>query len=269
MYKIGFIGAGNIVNAILTGMSIKKFDMSRIYVNDLSGDAKEKLSVDFGINCAKDNIDVIQKCDYIFFAIKPQYYKSAIDEVNGYLTKDKTAIIIAPGYTIESFKKAADKNVKVVRAMPNTPAIVSEAMTGICYDKNDFTKDEEKNIIEIFESFGKVEVLPEYQMDTIVAVSSSAPAYVYIMIEAMGDAGVLTGLPRQTAYKMAAQAVAGAAKVVYDTDIHPGELKDAVCSPGGTTIEAVKVLENRGFRSALIESMNACYNKTQELKNQN
>lgn len=269
MYKIGFIGAGNIVNAILTGMCIKKFDTSRIYINDLSGDAKERLSIDFGTKCAKDNIDVVKECDYIFFAVKPQYYKSVIDEVNDYLTEDKTAILVAPGYTIDKFKNTVGRNVKVVRAMPNTPAIVSEAMTGICYDKKDFTKDEEKNIIEIFESFGKVEVLPEYQMDTIVAVSSSAPAYVYMMIEAMGDAGVLTGLSRQTAYKMAAQAVAGAAKVVYDTDIHPGELKDAVCSPGGTTIEAVKVLENRGFRSALIESMNACYQKTQELKNNN
>ena len=269
MYKIGFIGAGNIVKAMLTGMSIKKFDMSRVYVNDLAGDAKEKLCIDFGIQCAKDNIDVVKKCDYIFFAIKPQYYKSTINELKEYFTEDKTAIIVAPGYTIDLFKKSAGKNMKVVRAMPNTPAIVSEAMTGICYEKNDFTKDEENNIREIFESFGKVEVLPEYQMDTIVAVSSSAPAYVYMMIEAMGDAGVLTGLPRRTAYKMAAQAVAGAAKVVYDTDIHPGELKDAVCSPGGTTIEAVKVLEKRGFRSALIESMNACYNKTQEIKDEN
>lgn len=265
MYKVGFIGSGNIVNAILTGMMIKKFDMSSIYVNDLSDDSKEKLSLDFGVNCAKNNIDVVEKCDFIFFAIKPQYYNGIIQEVKPYMTDDKTSIVIAPGYTIEKFKENMGPNAKVVRAMPNTPAIVSEAMTGISYEKKDFTKDDERKIKEIFEAFGKVQILDEAYMDTIVAVSSSAPAYVYIMIEAMGDAGVLTGLPRKIAYKMAAQAVAGAAKVVYDTDLHPGELKDAVCSPGGTTIEAVKVLEDRGFRSALIESMNACYKKTKEI----
>lgn len=266
MFKIGFIGAGNIVNSILTGMSIKKkVDMSSIYINDISNDAKEKLSEEFGVNCAKDNIDVVKKCDFIFFAIKPQYYKGTIDEISPYLTDTKTSIIIAPGYTMDKFKENVGRNVKVVRAMPNTPAIVGEAMTGVSYNKKEFTKDEEKDIIDIFESFGKIQIIDEAFMDTIVAVSSSAPAYVYIMIEAMGDAGVLTGLPRNIAYKMAAQAVAGAAKVVYDTDIHPGALKDAVCSPGGTTIEAVKVLENRGFRSALIESMNACYEKTKEL----
>ena len=265
MCKVGFIGAGNIVNSILTGMSIKKFDMSSIYVNDISDESKERLSVEFGVNCAKDNIDVVKKCDYIFFAVKPQYYKGIIDEVSPYMMDDKISIIIAPGYTIDKFKENMGKNVKVVRAMPNTPAIVGEAMTGVSYVKKDFTKAEEKNIKTIFESFGKIEIIDEAYMDTIVAVSSSAPAYVYIMIEAMGDAGVLTGLPRKVAYKMAAQAVAGAAKVVYDTDIHPGELKDAVCSPGGTTIEAVKVLEDRGFRSALIESMNACYKKVKEM----
>lgn len=265
MYKVGFIGAGNIVNSILTGMSIKKFDMSSVYINDVSCESKERLSIDFGVNCARDNIDVVKKCDYIFFAVKPQYYKGIIEEVKPYMTENKISIIIAPGYTIAKFKENMEKDVKVVRAMPNTPAIVAEAMTGVSYIKKEFTEGEEKVIKEIFESFGKMEFLDEDFMDTIVAVSSSAPAYVYIMIEAMGDAGVLTGLPRKTAYKMAAQAVAGAAKVVYDTDIHPGALKDAVCSPGGTTIEAIKVLEDRGFRSALIESMNACYKKTKEM----
>lgn len=267
MYKVGFIGAGNIVSAILTGMSIKKFDMNSIYVNDISGEGKERLCIDLGVNCARDNAEVVKKCDYIFFAVKSQYYNGIIEEVRPYMTENKTAVIIAPGYTIARFKEQMGEGVKVVRAMPNTPAIVGESMTGVSYIKKEFTKDEEKNIKEIFESFGKMEFLDEDFMDTIVAVSSSAPAYVYIMIEAMGDAGVLTGLPRKTAYKMAAQAVAGAAKVVYDTDLHPGALKDAVCSPGGTTIEAVKVLEDRGFRSALIESMNACYKKTKEMNN--
>ena len=151
--------------------------------------------------------------------------------------------------------------------MPNIPSLVGEGMTGIFFSKNSFSKEEKSEIELIFKGFGEVQELDEEDhMDSLVSISASSPAYVYIMIEAMGDAGVLTGLPRKMAYKLAAQAVMGAAKMVKELDVHPGELKDAVCSPGGTTIEAVKVLEDRGFRSALIESMLACYNKAKNLK---
>lgn len=266
MDKIGFIGSGNVTKAILTGMSKNKFNMQDIYVNSKTNESKEKLSIQLLVNCAKTNVDLVKKCKYIFFAIKSKHYKKVMEEIKPYITDNHIFISLAPGFTINEFKDFFQKNVKVIRAMPNIPSYVGEGMTGISISNNSFTNEEHNCILDIFNSFGEVEILEEDYMDTIVSVSASAPAYVYIMIEAMGDAGVLTGLPRKLSYKMAAQAVIGAAKMVKESDMHPGELKDAVCSPGGTTIEAVKVLEDRGFRSALIESMLACYNKSKNLK---
>lgn len=269
MNKIGFIGAGNVAKAIITGMARNKFDLSRVYINSKSNESKERLSIDLSITCAKNNIDLVKKCKYIFFAIKSQHYSKVFDEIKDYLDPEKHVIIsLAPGYTIEEIREHSGfENLKVLRAMPNIPSLVGEGMTGVYFSKDSFTNDEKFEIELIFKGFGEVQELDEEDhMDSLVSISASSPAYVYIMIEAMGDAGVLTGLPRKMAYKLAAQAVMGAAKMVKELDMHPGELKDAVCSPGGTTIEAVKVLEDRGFRSALIESMLACYNKAKNLK---
>lgn len=148
--------------------------------------------------------------------------------------------------------------------MPNTPALVGEGMTAVSFDDK-ISEDIKEEILELFKSFGKVEELEEGLMDSFTAISGSSPAYVYIMIEAMADAGVLGGIARKKAYKMAAQAVLGAAKMVLDTEVHPGELKDNVCSPGGTTIEAVAKLEEKGFRNAIIEAMRVCQQKSEEL----
>ncbi len=269
MNKIGFIGAGNVSKAIITGMAKNKFELDRIYVNSKSNESKEKLSLDLMVKCAKDNVDLVKKCKYIFFAIKSQHYGKVFNEIKDAIDPEKHVIIsIAPGYTIEECRKNTGiENLKVVRAMPNIPSLVGEGMTGIYYSKDVFTDEEKEEVEIIFNGFGEVQELEEEDhMDTLVSISASSPAYVYVMIEAMGDAGVLTGLPRKMSYKLAAQAVMGAAKMVKELDMHPGELKDSVCSPGGTTIEAIKVLEDRGFRSALIESMLACYKKAKVLK---
>lgn len=269
MNKIGFIGAGNVSKAIITGMARNKFELDRIYINSKSNESKEKLSMDLMIKCAKNNIELVEKCKYIFLAIKSQHYGKVFNEIKNVLDPQKHIIIsLAPGYTIEECRIHAGINdLKVIRAMPNIPSLVGEGMTGIYYSENVFTEEEKQEVEIIFNGFGEVQELDEEDhMDTLVSISASSPAYVYIMIEAMGDAGVLTGLPRKMSYNLAAQAVMGAAKMVKELDVHPGELKDSVCSPGGTTIEAIKVLEDRGFRSALIESMLACYKKVKELK---
>jgi pyrroline-5-carboxylate reductase len=269
MDKIGFIGAGNVAKAMITGMARNKFDLQRIYISSKTNESKEKLSMDLMVSCAKNNIDLIKKCKYIFFAIKSNHYHKVFEEIKNELDPEKHVIIsLAPGYSIDECRELSGlSNLKIVRAMPNIPSLVGEGMTGIYFSKNSFTKEEKSDIETIFKGFGEVqEVDEEDHMDTLVSISASSPAYVYIMIEAMGDAGVLTGLPRKMSYNLAAQAVMGAAKMVKELDMHPGELKDAVCSPGGTTIEAIKVLEDRGFRSALIESMLACYNKAKNLK---
>jgi len=239
-----------------------------VYINSKTQESKERLALDLMIKCAKSNIDLIKKSKYIFFALKSKNYTEVIEEIKDYVDIEKHIFIsLAPGYTIEGFKeKIGFKDLKIVRAMPNIPSYVAEGMTCLSFSEDNFSEEDKKNVVEIFEFFSEVEILEEDYIDTAVSISASSPAYVYVMIEAMGDAGVLTGMPRKQSYKLAAQAVIGAAKMVKELDLHPGELKDAVCSPGGTTIEAIKVLEKRGFRSALIESMLACYNKSKLLQ---
>ena len=165
---------------------------------------------------------------------------------------------------MEAAERQFGKEVKIVRVMPNTPALVGEGMSGLCC--NEYVTEEEFDLVhKIFESFGKAEKITENLMDAVVGVSGSGPAYVYMFIEAMADAAVAQGLPRKQAYKFAAKAVMGSAKMVLETGKHPGELKDMVCSPAGTTIEAVKVLEAAGFRSALMEAMEVCAEKSRNM----
>lgn len=145
--------------------------------------------------------------------------------------------------------------------MPNTPALVGEGMTGVC--ANDFVTEEELQLVlTLLKSFGRAEVVPEYLMDTVTGVSGSSPAYVFLFLEALADAAVAEGMPRKQAYEFAAQSVLGSAKMLLETGMHPGELKDMVCSPGGTTIEAVAVLERENLRSAVIDATRACIRKS-------
>ena len=174
------------------------------------------------------------------------------------------SVTIAPGKTLEYLAGAFAKPVKLVRTMPNTPALVGEGITGVCH--NDLvTKEELDYICNILSGFGMAQVLSENLMDVVVSVSGSSPAYVFMLIEAMADGAVAEGMPRKQAYEFAAQAVYGSAKMVLETGMHPGELKDMVCSPAGTTIEGVGVLEERGMRSAVSESIRACVKKTKQL----
>ena len=155
-------------------------------------------------------------------------------------------------------------SLKVVRLMPNTPAQVGEGMTGVC--RNELVTDDDlEQVLKITDSFGKTQVVPERLMDAVGAVSGCSPAYVFIFIEAMADAAVAQGMPRKQAYQFAAQSVLGSAKMVLETGMHPGELKDMVCSPAGTTIEGVRTLEKAGFRSAVFEALQACADKGKKM----
>ena len=180
------------------------------------------------------------------------------------MSEDKLVISIAAGQTIANIEKLFGKTIKLVRSMPNTPALVLEGAAGVCYNDH-VTEDDKKTVMEIFSSFGVANEVSESMIDTVIGVSGSSPAYVFMFIEAMADAAVADGMPRAQAYEMAAQSVLGSAKMVLETGKHPGELKDMVCSPAGTTIEAVRVLEEKGFRSAVIEAMKACVKKAKEM----
>ena len=176
----------------------------------------------------------------------------------------KLVVSIAAGISLDIIESFLGKDKRIIRVMPNTPALVGEGMAGL--SPNELVSDEEAELVKkLFESFGKAEIVPEKLQDAVCGISGSSPAYVFMFIEAMADGAVAEGMPRAQAYKFAAQAVLGSAKMVLETGKHPGELKDAVCSPGGTTIEAVAALEQAGFRSAVIDAERICIDKSRSL----
>lgn len=256
--KLGFIGTGNMAGAIMGGI-IKEgiFKADEIIGSDIFEPGREKVKETYGIHVTADNREVVEKAEIVVLSVKPQFYASTIAEIKDFVREGQIIITIAPGKTLAWLEEQFGKAVKIIRTMPNTPAMVGEGMTAVCPNKY-VTEEEVKYAVGILSAFGKVEVIPERLMDVVVSTSGSSPAYVFMFIEAMADAAVADGMPRAQAYKFAAQAVYGSAKMVLETGRHPGELKDMVCSPGGTTIEAVRVLEEKGLRSAVIEAMKAC-----------
>ena len=256
--KLGFIGTGNMAGAIMGGIINNEiFRPEEMIGADISPAGRERVKETYGIQVTADNREAAEKSEVLILSVKPQYYAEAIAEIRDCVSDDQLIITIAPGKTLAWLEEQFGKAVKIVRTMPNTPALVGEGMTAACV--NPYVTEEEKAYaLKILGSFGKVEIVPEHLIDAVVAVSGSSPAYVFMFIEAMADAAVAEGMPRAQAYQFAAQAMYGSAKMVMETGKHPGELKDMVCSPAGTTIEAVRVLEERGFRSAVIEAMKAC-----------
>ncbi|MDZ5610579.1 pyrroline-5-carboxylate reductase, partial [Bacillus pseudomycoides] len=224
----------------------------------------KKASEKYDIITTTDNNEVAKNADILILSIKPDLYSSVINQIKEQIKNDVIVVTIAAGKSIKSTENAFGKKLKVVRVMPNTPALVGEGMSALCPNEMVTEKDLEE-ILNIFNSFGQTEIVDEKLMDVVTSVSGSSPAYVYMFIEAMADAAVLDGMPRIQAYKFAAQAVLGSAKMVLETGIHPGTLKDMVCSPGGTTIEAIAILEEKGLRTAIISAMKRCTQKSVEL----
>lgn len=265
MYKVGFIGLGNMGYAIARGL-LKTLNPIEIAFYDTDNNKCNEISKELDIILCKDNLEIAKNSKYIILAIKPQIYSACISQIKNNLNPDSVIISIAPGITIESLKESLGYETKIVRVMPNTPSLVNEGMSVLSFSDDEFLPEEIADVENIFKSCGQIETIEEQYMDAIVPISGSSPAYVYMMIEALADGGVNLGLPRKLSYKLAAQTVLGSAKMVLETGSHPGELKDAVCSPGGTTIAAVSSLEKTGFRSSIIEAMSEAYKKTQELK---
>lgn len=256
--KLGFIGTGNMASAIMGGIIKNQLiPAGEIIGADLSAPGRERIKEQFGIHVTESNKEAVEKAEVIILSVKPQFYAEVIKEIKDSIRETQIVITIAPGKTLAWLAEQFGKKVKIVRTMPNTPAMVGAGMTAACPNEY-MTAEETAYVRRILESFSRVEIIPERLMDVVVSVSGSSPAYVFMLIEAMADAAVSGGMPRAQAYQFAAQAVMGSAKMVLDTGKHPGELKDMVCSPAGTTIEAVRTLEERGFRSAVFEAMKVC-----------
>lgn len=267
MKKIGFIGAGNMGTAMIRGLAQANLDNSEaIIVGGRNLEKLKPLEAAFtGLQITTDTEKLVEQADIIILAVKPYTIPEILTSVKEQLTPDKIIISVAAGVTIQDLEELTSAKTKIVRVMPNTPALVGEAMSSISPNIN-VSSEEINEVTAIFTSFGEAEVVSENLMDAVIGVSGSSPAYVYMFIEALADGAVLSGMPRDKAYKFAAQAVLGAAKTVLETGEHPGKLKDMVTSPGGTTIEAVKSLENDGFRSAVINAVQAAANKNSSMK---
>lgn len=262
---IGFIGCGNMAKAIIGGLiKANLITPEKIIASAKTRETLDKVENNYNISTTLDNKKVARESDYLILAVKPYMHELVLEEIKNEIKKECVVITIAAGISIDYMKRYLGKDVLVVKAMPNTPAMVGEGVTALSFDDKIDGKMRDE-IISIFNSFGRTEILDENLMDGFTSLCGSSPAYVYMMIEAMADGGVMQGIPRKQAYKMAAQAVLGAAKMVLDTGIHPGELKDNVCSPKGTTIEAVAKLEGMGFRSAIIEAMRVCGEKSKKI----
>jgi len=264
--KIGMIGVGNMGSAILRGIVEAGYvKADQLIVFDVSKRKMREISEDIqGIQTARDCSEVAEEADLIILAVKPLYMQDVIDEISQVIRR-KAILSIAAGWTVRMLERALrDTGATWMRVMPNTPAMVGEGMTAICEDTS-FSQEDFDFAKGIFDAIGKTRVLPERLFDGVIAISGSSPAYVYMMIEAMADAGVREGLPRTYAYEMAAQSILGSALMVLSSGTHPAALKDAVCSPSGTTIEAVAALEKNGFRNAIMEAMKVCAEKSREM----
>ena len=263
--KIGFIGGGNMGGAMIAGIRKAGLaDETNLMVSDKSEQALEKLKENYQVLTTTENKEVVEFADILFLAVKPNLFTQVIAEIKDSLKDDTLIVSIAAGKTIQEIEHQFGKPIKLVRTMPNTPAMVGEAMSALCGNEN-VTKEEVALVKTIFESFGKAEVVSESLIDAVIGISGSSQAYIYMFIEAMADAGVLGGMPRAQAYTFASQAVLGSAKMVLETGMHPAQLKDMVCSPAGTTIEAVAELEKQGMRSAVIEAVKACMDKSKAM----
>lgn len=256
----GFIGMGNMGYAMLKG-ALRNFDKNEIIFTDINKKRMEEVSQETGVSYVSSNAECANNVRYLVLAVKPQFYKVVLDSIKYVVRQEQIVISIAPGISVEYLKSQLGEDRRIVRAMPNTPALIGEGMTGICYDEKSFTEDEIQVIHTFFDSFGKAKKVPEGLMNTVVCVSGSSPAYVYMFIEALADSAVKYGMSRADAYEFAAQSVMGSAKMVLETKMHPGQLKDNVCSPAGTTIAAVAALEECGFRNSVFKATDACYRK--------
>jgi len=262
--KIGFIGAGNMGGAILKGALKSGFlQADDVSVFDVNAQLLDKWMREYQIHIAASNQELVQTCECVVLAVKPIFLKDVIAQIKSDLA-GKKVISIAAGWSVDMLKAACGDDVQLLRVMPNTPALVSAGFTALC-EETSFDEETFEWAKQLFETLGVVQVVPERLIDAVIAVCGSSPAYVFMFIEAMADAGVKLGMPRSMAIEAAAQAVMGSAKMVLDTHEHPAVLKDQVCSPGGTTIEAVQALEEGGMRAAVMKAMVVCAEKNQQM----
>lgn len=262
--KIGFIGGGNMAEAIIKGLLKGPFPAKEIVVGEPTEERRRLLAQRYRVQITADNLEVVKACDLIVLAVKPQISKEALSGIGSAFSGGKLLISILAGIATATLEEYFDGSPRVVRVMPNTPALVGEGASALCRGRF-ATPDDLLTARDLFEAVGMVQEVSEAQMDAVTGLSGSGPAYVFTVIEALADGGVQQGLQRDIALSLAAQTVLGAARLVRESGEHPAVLRDRVCSPGGTTIAAVRVLEERGLRAALMEAVERAARRSREL----
>jgi len=262
--KIAFIGGGQMAEAMISGLvSGQVCPAESIWATDPVAERRDRLKGQFGIRVGSANREAVAWADVIVLAVKPQTLSAVLSEVGPHLIHGLVISIVA-GVTIRTIAEQTGGTARVVRAMPNTPALVREGMTALAMGVG--VSDDDAGLVRtIFETVGRVVAVEERLMDAVTGLSGSGPAYVFQAIEALADGGVMVGLPRQTAELLAAQTVFGSARLVLESGVHPAQLKDRVASPGGTTIAGLHQLEQRGFRAALMAAVEAATTRSKEL----
>lgn len=265
MKNIGFIGSGQMAEAMITGILTADIaGTENLIASAVTEKTIRNIQQKYGICTTFNNQEIAKFSDILILAVHPDIQLKVINEIKNVIKPDAIMITIAAGITLNNMEQAFGRKIKVIRSMPNTPALIGEGMSALC-GNDTITETDRKEVDQLFKSFGQTEWLEESLMDAVPAISGSSPAYIYMIIEALADGGVLYGIPRGKAYRMAAQAVLGAAKMVLETGIHPGVLKDQVCTPGGTTIEAIAALERNQLRGTILAGMEACTEKIKTL----
>ena len=262
---LGIIGIGKIGSTLLKRLLISKsIDKNRIIIYDINSTKLNQVSKEYGVDSAKDNSELVKSSKFILIAVIPQVIDDVLKEISSLVNSSKIVISIAAGVSINHINNYINEGIGIARVMTNIPALVGEAATGLSSNKYVAPMDLEY-IKKIFEAVGIVVELEEKHLDAITGLSGSGPAYIFIIIEALADGGVKMGLPRDISQKMAAQTVLGAAKLILETSKHPGELKDMVSTPGGTTITAIHELESAKLRATLIRAVEAATLKSMSL----
>lgn len=264
--RIGFIGTGNMGTAIIKGyLSARQNESKNIFAFDQDADKLKSLSNDLGIIACGGVDQLMEHTDVVVLAVKPNNFETMIPQISSFYKAGQVLVTIAAGISMGYIEKMIGKDsVKIIRVMPNTPAMVNEGMSALC--RNRFVADVEfEQVVELFRSVGKAEVIDEELIDTVIGVSGSSPAYTYMYIEALMDAAEANGMNRDQAKIFAGQAVLGAARMVLETGIDPVTLRENVCSPGGTTIEAVQVLQKNGFHGNITDAFHAAVEKSKAM----
>jgi len=263
--KIGIIGAGNMGEALISGLISSRSSIpDNIICSDIRKDKLKSIKGTYGVATTNNNLDVVKASEIVIYSVKPQIMASILKETAASLDMSKVIISIAAGVPLAAIESCLNKDLRVIRVMPNIAASVKEGAAAIAAGRHAL-KDDLKIAKAIFDSVGKSVIIEEELMDTITGLSGSGPAYIFLIVDALADAGVKMGLSREDALFLSNQTVLGAAKLLIETKEHPGKLKDRVTSPGGTAIAALHTLEQGGLRTTLINAVEVATKRSKEL----